>query len=134
MTLFTDSTRAFLAGRRFAVVATINPDGTPHQSVMWYDVRGDEMIINTQAHAVKVKNLRRDPRIYVCVEDEYRYVNVAGRAELDYDPARTQADIAALAERYEGPGGRERMVRNTFSKQQRVTIHITVERVEPHGV
>ena len=134
MSLISDSARAFLRGRRFAVVATINPDGTPHQSVMWYDVLGDELIINTQARAVKVKNLRRDPRIYVCVEDEYRYVNVAGRAEIDYDPARTQADIAALAERYEGPDGRERMVRNTFSKQQRVTIHITVERVEPHGV
>jgi hypothetical protein len=83
---------------------------------------------------VKVKNLQRDPRIYVCVEDEYRYVNVVGRAEIDYDPARTQADIAALAERYEGPDGRERMVRNTFSKQQRVTIHIAIERVDPHGV
>ncbi|HET9493888.1 MAG TPA: PPOX class F420-dependent oxidoreductase [Chloroflexia bacterium] len=134
MTLISDSARAFLRGRRFAVVATLNPDGTPQQSVMWYDVRGDTLIMNTQAHAVKVKNLRRDPRIYVCVEDEYRYVNLAGRAEIDYDPARTQADIAALAERYEGPDGRERMVRNTFSKQQRVTIHVPIERVDPHGV
>jgi PPOX class probable F420-dependent enzyme len=134
LTLISDSARAFLRGRRFAVVATINSDGTPQQSVMWYDVRGDTLIMNTQAHAVKVKNLRRDPRIYVCVEDEYRYVNVVGRAEIDYDPARTQADIAALAERYEGPNGRERMVRNTFSKQQRVTIHVAIERVDPHGV
>jgi PPOX class probable F420-dependent enzyme len=134
LTLFSDSARAFLRERRFAVVATINSDGTPQQSVMWYDLRDDEMIINTQAHAVKVKNLRRDPRIYLCVEDEYRYLNVEGRAEIDYDPDRTQADIAALAERYEGPGGRERMVRNTLSKQERVTIHITVQRVDPHGV
>jgi PPOX class probable F420-dependent enzyme len=134
LTLISDSARAFLRGRRFAVVATINPDGTPQQSVMWYDVRGDTLIMNTQAHAVKVKNLRRDPRIYVCVEDEYRYVNVVGRAEIDYDPARTQADIAALAERYEGPDARERMVLNTFSKQQRVTIHVAIERVDPHGV
>jgi PPOX class probable F420-dependent enzyme len=134
LTLFSESARAFLRGRRFAVVATLNADGTPHQTVMWYDVRGDEMIINTQTRAVKIRNLQRDPRIYLCVEDEYRYVNVVGRAELDYDRERTQADIAALAERYEGPDGRERMVRNTFSKQERVTIHISVERVEPHGV
>jgi PPOX class probable F420-dependent enzyme len=132
--LFTDSVRAFLRERRFAVVATINEDGTPHQTVMWYDLRGDTVIINTRPAAVKVKNLKRDPRIYLCLEDEYRYLNMEGRAEIDYDPARTQADIAGLAERYEGPDGRERMVRNTFSKQERVTIHITVERVDPHGV
>ena len=134
MTLISDSARAFLRGRRFAVVATINPDGTPHHSVMWYDLHGDEMIMNTQAHAVKVRNLRRDPRIFVCVEDEYRYVNVVGRAEIDDDRARTQADIATLAERYEGPEDRELMVRNTFSKQERVTISITIERVESHNV
>jgi PPOX class probable F420-dependent enzyme len=134
LTLISDSARAFLRERRFAVVATINPDGTPHQSVMWYDLHGDELIINTQAHAVKVKNLRSDPRIYVCVEDEYHYVSVEGRAEIDDDPARTQADIAALTERYEGPDARERMVRHAFSKQQRVTIHIAIERVNPHGV
>ena len=134
MTLLSDSARAFLRGRRFAVVATLNADGTPHLTVMWYDLRGDEVIINTQARAVKVKNLQRDPRIYLCIEDEYRYLNIEGRAGLDFDPARTQADIAALAERYEGPEGRERMVRNTFSKQERVAIHVAIERVDPHGV
>ena len=134
MTLLSDSVRAFLQGRRFAVAATINPDGTPHQTVMWYDLRGDSIIMNTTAGAVKVKNLRRDARIFMCIEDEYRYVNIVGRAELDFDPARTQADIAALAERYEGPDARESMVRNTFSKQDRVTIHVAIERVEPHGV
>jgi PPOX class probable F420-dependent enzyme len=134
LTLLSDSARAFLRERRFTVAATIRPDGTPHQTVMWYDVRGDTIIINTTPGAVKVKNLERDPRIFLCIEDEYRYVNVAGRAELDYDPGRTQEDIASLAERYEGPGGRERMVRNTFSKQARVTIHITIESVDAHGV
>ena len=75
-----------------------------------------------------------EPFQWISPNYEYRYVNVVGRAELDYDPGRTLADIAVLAERYEGPGGRERLVRNTFSKQDRVTIHITIESVDAHGV
>ncbi|HYP19662.1 MAG TPA: PPOX class F420-dependent oxidoreductase [Chloroflexia bacterium] len=125
-----DNVKEFLKQKRFAVAATINADGTPQQTVMWYQLQGDRIMMNTAAGRIKEKNLVADPRISFCVEHEYDYVTLRGRAELDYDPARTQADIKALATRYEGEEKAERMMRNTFSKQARVTIYMTVEHVD----
>ena len=68
------------------------------------------------------------------MEDGYRYVAIRGRAELDYDRERSQAGIKALAVRYEGVEDAERMVRNTFSKQDRVNIHISIESLDAHGI
>src|SRR5688572_1960665 len=101
----------FLKEKRFAVMATINKDGTPQQTVMWYDLRGDRIMMNTSAGRLKEGNLQRDPRVSLCIEDEYNYVTIKGRVELDYDQDRAHADIKALAIRYEGEEGWERMGR-----------------------
>ncbi|MDQ3707230.1 MAG: PPOX class F420-dependent oxidoreductase [Chloroflexota bacterium] len=127
-----DSVRDFLKQRRFAVLATINKDGTPQLSVMWYELQADRIMMNTATGRVKEKNLQTDPRISICVEDEYSYVTLTGRAELDYDRERSQADIKALAVRYDGEEKAERMMRNTFSKQDRVTIYMTIDNVDSH--
>lgn len=127
-----DKVRGFLEERRFAVLATINGDGTPQQSTMWYELRGDRIMMNTAVGRLKEKNLRRDPRISLCIEDEYDYVALKGVIELDYDHDRSQADIKALAVRYEDEETGERMARNTFRKQARVTIYMTVEKVDAH--
>ena len=124
--------RKFLEERRFAVLATINADGTPQQSTMWYEVQGNRIMMNTAVGRLKEKNLKRDPRISLCIEDEYHYVALRGTIELDYDHDRSQADIKALAVRYEGEEDGERMARNTFRKQARVTIYMTVEKVDAH--
>jgi PPOX class probable F420-dependent enzyme len=123
----TEKVRQFLAERRFAVMATINEDGTPHQTVMWYELQGDRIIMNTRVGRVKEINLKRDPRLSICVENKYDFVTLSGRAELDYDHERSQATILALAMRYEGEETAERMARKTFSKQSRVTIHMTID-------
>jgi PPOX class probable F420-dependent enzyme len=128
--VLTDKVREFLTQRRFAVLATINEDGTPQQTVMWYELQGDRIMMNTAAGRIKEKNLKADPRISFCVEDEYDYVTLTGRVELDYDRERSQADIKALATRYDGAEKAERMMRNTFSKQDRVTIYMTIESVD----
>jgi PPOX class probable F420-dependent enzyme len=127
-----DKVREFLSERRFAVLATINGDGTPQQSTMWYELQGDRIMMNTRVGRLKEKNLKRDPRISLCIEDEYHYVAIRGVAELDYDPDRSQADIKALAIRYDGQEDGEQMSRNTFSKQDRVTIYMTIEKVDVH--
>jgi len=113
-------------------MATINRDGTPQQTVMWYDLRGDRIMMNTAAGRVKEGNLQRDPRISICVEDDYKYVTIKGKVELDYDQVRAQADIKALAVRYEGEEGGERMARNTFRKQERITLYLSIEQVDTH--
>src|SRR5688500_10358198 len=66
----TDAVRAFLdEGPRFCVLATINADGTPQQSVMWYERRGDTIMMNTEISRLKAKNLQRDTRASICVEE-----------------------------------------------------------------
>ena len=120
---------AFLNEKRFAVLATVNADGTPQLTTMWYVLDGDHILMNTAAGRVKDANLRRDSRIAICVEDEYNYLTIAGTAELIDDPDVGQADIRRLAIRYHGLAKAEQMVRDQFSKQRRVTIRLPIERV-----
>lgn len=123
----------FLNERRFAVFATIREDGTPHLSTMWYRIDGDTVLMNTRRHRVKDRNLRRDNRASICVEDGERYVTIDGRIEIDDDQTVAQADIKALAERYDGPERAEEISRDTFSKQQRVTLRLSIDRLDLHG-
>lgn len=124
----------FLNERHFAVVATINEDGSPHQTVVWYELQGDRIMMNTRVGRVKERNLKRDPRISFCVEEDYGYLWVKGRVELDYDPERSQADIKALAIKYDGQEEGERQSRDKFSKQQRVTIYMSIEGFGGEGI
>jgi len=54
--------RAFLDAPRVAVLGTLNLDGSPQLSVIWYERRGDEVVVNTTAPRVKARNMTRDPR------------------------------------------------------------------------
>ena len=121
--------RTFLQEKRFAVLATINPDSTPQLSAMWYELDGDEILMNTKVARVKERNLRRDPRISICIEDGYHYLTLAGTAQLIDDQEIAQADIKRLATRYHNPAKAEQMMRDQFSKEQRVTIRMPIERV-----
>ncbi len=125
--------RVFLDEPRFAVLATINEDGTCQQTVMWYKLRGDQILLNTARGRKKDRNLLRDTRISICVEDGYRYVTVAGVAELVGDQAIAQADIKELAIRYHGAEQGEMMARNQFEKEERITILLPADGVDAHG-
>lgn len=124
-----EKVRAFLEDRRFAVLATINADGMPQQSTMWYYVDGDTIVMNTLRGRVKERNLVRDPRLSFCVEDGYDYVTLTGTATLIDDQATAQADIRRLAILNHGPERGETQARETFSQQERVTIRMQVEKV-----
>jgi PPOX class probable F420-dependent enzyme len=124
--------RRFLEEPRFAVLATINPDGTPQQTVIWYQLDGDEIVMNAADTRQKTANLRRDPRLSLCVEDGYRYVTLTGTARLIEEQAHTQADARRLAIRYRGPEEGAREADQQYSKQQRVTIRMQVEHVVFH--
>jgi len=121
--------RTFLAEKRFAVLATINPDGTPQLTTMWYELQGDQIMMNTKVGRAKEHNLRRDQRISICVEAEYHYVTLSGTARLIDDQPTAQADIKRLAERYHDPEKAAQMVRDQFSKEQRLTLRMPIERV-----
>ena len=64
-----DHVRAFLDDVRFATIATIDPDGTPRQAVIWYTLDGDEIVINSAVGRRWPTNLLRDPRMSLAVVD-----------------------------------------------------------------
>ena len=120
--------RAFLENRYYATLATINRDGTPQLSVVWYELQGEEIMLNTAAGRVKEQNLRRDPRISLCIEAEGSFVTLSGTAALNDDQSVAHADIHRLAVRYDGAESAQRQMA-TFSKQHRVTLRMPIERV-----
>ena len=128
------SIRAFLNETRFAALATINKDGTPQQSTMWYALDGDTILMNTKAGRLKHRNLQRDPRASICVPDGYRWVTISGTVEMNDDQAVAQADIRRLAIRYHGQEKGERQSREKFSQEHRVTVRLKIEKVASEDV
>lgn len=124
-----ENVRAFLKEPRFGVFATSKRDGTPQQSVVWYDLDGDDILMNTAVGRAKNSNLRRDGRASLCVADGYRYVTLEGTVKLDDDPATAQADIRRLAIRYRGEEKGNQQADTVYAKQRRVTIRFKVENV-----
>ena len=53
MAVLDEKVRAFLEDRHLAVIATINPDGTPQQTAVWYVLDGDELLMNTVQGRIK---------------------------------------------------------------------------------
>lgn len=75
----------FLASDRHAVLATNGSDGLPQLTPVWYLYEDGVLYVSAQSGTVKVRNLRRDPSISVCVDGgrgDARYVVLRGRAEL----------------------------------------------------
>jgi PPOX class probable F420-dependent enzyme len=129
MAALTAEVRAFLRERRFATLATINPDGSPQQRAMWYVLDEETILMNTVIRRVKYRNLVRDPRASMCVLEGYRVVTISGQVELIEDQAIAQANIRRLAIRFHGLEQGEQLSRERFSKEQRVTLRLHMEQV-----
>lgn len=134
MAELSNKVKEFLSEPRFAVLATINRDGTPQQTVVWYELQGDSIMMNTRVGRLKEKNLRRDVRLSFCVPQGYSYVTIKGTAELDYDAQQAHEDIRRLAIRYHGPEKGEKQFQDVYSKQQRVTIYMSLDQVNAYGL
>ncbi len=128
----TEAVRNFLDVPRFAVAATISQDGTPQLTVVWYELRGDEIIMNTAKGRLKELNLRRDPRMSLCVEDGYQYVTIKGTARLD--EVNAQKDIEIISARYVGQERAKEMMRTQFSREHRVSVRLQIEKVSGIGL
>ena len=85
----------FIASQKSLQVATINKDGTPHLSTLWFDVVNGEIVFETFTKSQKIKNLQRDNRISCLLEDglvyeKLRGVQINGVAELVDSPDQVQ--------------------------------------------
>jgi PPOX class probable F420-dependent enzyme len=81
-----EDARAVIATQHHAVLATLRRDGTPQMSPVLATVDGqDRVVVSSRATAFKVRNLRRDPRVWLCVlPDGFygRWIQVSGVARI----------------------------------------------------
>jgi PPOX class probable F420-dependent enzyme len=98
--------RAFLsAPARPAVLATVRADGRPHAAPVWYDLDGDDLVFTTGADTVKGRNLARDGRVTVVVQDDappFSFVVIEGTASTSDDLVEVRAWATRLGGRYMG--------------------------------
>jgi PPOX class probable F420-dependent enzyme len=129
-----EAARDIIRTQHRAVMATLRRDGTPALTPVTVSVDDDGwVIISSRQTAYKVKNLRRDPRAWVCVMPDTFYgqwVQVEGRAQiLDLPEA-----MEPLVEYYRGVSGEHPDwddYRAAMVRDRRVLIRIDVTRAGP---
>lgn len=124
--------RAFLLGRpRTATLATVRADGRPHAAPVWFDLSGDKLVLTTGEGTVKGRNMRRDPRVSLCVDDEeppFRFVIIEGTAELSAEDPDLLHWATRIGGRYMGVERAEE-----YGRRNAVPGELLV-RVTPHKV
>ncbi len=129
------SVRAFIESGPLAHVVTLGADGSPHVSMAWVGLEGDEIVIGTLPDQAKLANLRADPRIALSFQaegrNEYgldRYLVLRGTARVTEGGA---ADLLQrLAYTYIGPGVRFPPMPNP---PPGYVIRINVEKIYGNG-
>jgi len=112
----------------YAHVVTLANDGTPHATPVWidYDADDDRILVNTERHRRKTRNVEGDRRVAVSMtdpDDPYRYLSVSGEVEeITTEGAREHID--ELARRYTGQDGY-----GTPIESERVILRIRPEEV-----
>jgi PPOX class probable F420-dependent enzyme len=103
-----DEIRNFLLQGTFTgKLGTINKNGTPHIVPIWYTVDEENNIIfNTGDNSAKAKNIRRDNRVRLCVDDQtplFSFVTIDGIAEIiSSEPSKVYKWAKIIASRYMG--------------------------------
>jgi PPOX class probable F420-dependent enzyme len=102
MTTITDpGPRELLSAPNYAVVSTVNKDGSIHSTIVWVSAEGDEIAVNSAVGRLWPTNLERDPHISVVVFESgnpYHFVEIRGTATGSTDGA--DEHINALAKKY----------------------------------
>lgn len=114
--------------KSFASLATVDPDGAPQVTPVWVDYDGTHVRFNTARGRVKVRNLARNPRVALSIQDPgnpYRYVQVRGRV-AEVTEVGADGHIDALTKKYLG--------QDTYpfrrAGEVRLTYKIVPERVQ----
>lgn len=127
MTAIPDVAKDWFDSAEFAVIATILPSGQPHQSVVWVERDGDEILVSTVAGRRKHLNLERDPRVSLLVyprDNPYSYIEIRGTATMTEEGGRALID--RLCHRYTGA---DRYTMDDGTDNVRVVVRIRPEKV-----
>ncbi|MBT4984093.1 MAG: PPOX class F420-dependent oxidoreductase [Ilumatobacter sp.] len=127
--------QAMLGTDAVAHVWTNNADGSPQVSVVWVVAQGDEILFGTDVNSEKAKNLRRDSRVILSIEDVernergfQRHLVIRGRATIEPGPNPELMD--RLARKYTSLRRHPLAMRDSPSA---VVVRIAVERLSGVG-
>ena len=102
-----DERRAFLLdGTRTGILCTVREDGRPHAAPVWFTLDGDDVMFNTGAGTVKGRNLQRDARAVLAVDEStppFDFVTISGYVEISEDLDEVLRWATVLGARYMGP-------------------------------
>src|SRR5690349_5891814 len=94
-----------LEGKQFWHLATVNPDGTPQNTVVWVQARDGKILVNTALGRKKPRNLDANPHValsWIDPENPYRTLAVQGKVVDRYVGEQAEADIDSAAQKYLG--------------------------------
>lgn len=123
--------KTFATSGNFAALTTLGHDGQPSTHMMWVDADDDHVLVNTETHRVKFRNIERDPRVAVTVIDNdssYRYVEARGRVVEKITGPEAREHIDEVSRRYTG-GDYANPIQS-----ERVILRIAVDRIYKNGV
>ncbi|MGV9628212.1 PPOX class F420-dependent oxidoreductase [Streptomyces sp. NPDC003487] len=124
--------RAFVSqGTRTGKLATTRADGSPHVAPIWFLLDGDDVVFTTHQETVKGRNLARDGRVALCVDDDrppFHFVVLQGRARLSEDLDELRGWAARIGGRYMGEDRAEEFgARNGVPGE--LLVRVTVDKV-----
>jgi Pyridoxamine 5'-phosphate oxidase len=123
-----DELQAFLAEQMVMQCATVGPRGLPHMVPLWYVVGEGELRGWTYAKSQKAKNLERDPRATLGIEEGVQYQDLRGvmfecDVKVEREPETVEGFGLELFERYAGDLGPE--IREMVAKQAQKRVGLT---------
>jgi PPOX class probable F420-dependent enzyme len=119
---------AFLRRPNAAVITTLRSDGQPHAVPTWYEWRNDEILVNMDESRLRLRYMRRDPRVALSIVDQgdwYTHVSILGHVREIYEDVGL-ADIDRLSLAYRGAPYRNR-------ERRRYSALVAPERWFTHG-
>jgi PPOX class probable F420-dependent enzyme len=129
-----DAALEFIASQHHAVLATLKADGTPQLSPVTVGVDDDgRAVISTRQAAYKVRNIRRDPRVWLCALPAKFYGNWAqleGTAEIVELPEAMDG-LVDYYRRISGEHPDWDDYRAAMVRDQRVLLKITLTKAGP---
>ena len=131
MTAIPQAHRDLFDKKSFAHLATVGADGAPQVTPVWIDHDGSHIRFNTARGRVKTRNLERNPRVALSVQDPdnpYRYVQVRGRV-VEMTEKGADAHIDALAKKYLG----QDRYPHRRPGEVRVTVKVVPEKIQSMG-
>jgi PPOX class probable F420-dependent enzyme len=130
MAKLTELAKKLIDGKNLASVATLMLDGSPQVSPVWVEREGDTVVVNATTTRQRYRNVRRDPRVALCIFDMNNiYSNVMIRGKVtEITREGAEEDIDRLSMKYNG-----RKYPDHSPERPRVIIRITPEHVSEWG-